>query len=135
MSSASKQTTSSSTAKNLLAGGIAGGVEAMIMYPTEYVKTQLQLQAKGLTPGQPLRYKGVLDCAVTIVRERGPLALYKGVSTLIVGSIPKAAVRFAAFSQLRLLLSDADGPHDSGPQSVGWTGRGSDGGRCRCYTH
>ena len=79
------------------------------MYPTEYVKTQLQLQAKGLTPGQPLPYKGVFDCAVKVARERGPLALYKGVSTLVVGSIPKAATRFAAFSQLRLLLADADG--------------------------
>ena len=109
MSDKAKQTTSSSTAKNLLAGGIAGGVEAMIMYPTEYVKTQLQLQAKGLTPGQPLKYSGVVDCAVKIARERGPLALYKGVSTLVVGSIPKAAVRFAAFSQLRRLLSDESG--------------------------
>ena len=93
----------------MLAGGIAGGVEALIMYPTEYVKTQLQLQAKGLAPGQPLAYSGVVDCAVKIARERGPLALYKGVSTLVVGSIPKAAVRFAAFSQLRRALSEADG--------------------------
>ena len=84
--STAKQTQSRSTVKNLLAGGIAGGVEACIMFPTEYVKTQLQLQARGLTPGQPLKYSGVFDCAYKIVKERGPLALYKGVSTLIVVS-------------------------------------------------
>jgi hypothetical protein len=35
---------------SLVAGGIAGGVEATVTYPTEYVKTQLQLQdgAKGV---------------------------------------------------------------------------------------
>ena len=36
--SSGRQTQSRSTAKNLLAGGIAGGVEATIMFPTEYVK-------------------------------------------------------------------------------------------------
>jgi solute carrier family 25 citrate transporter 1 len=105
--------------------------------PVSCVQTQLQLQARGLTPGQPLKYSGVFDCAYKIVKERGPLALYKGVSTLIVvseqtvsalcchccssdrdefccfcvvqGSIPKAAVRFAAFAQMRQLLSDPDG--------------------------
>ena len=101
MSGKSTQTQSVSTAKNLLAGGIAGGVEAVIMYPTEYVKTQLQLQAKGLTPGQALKYTGVVDCALKIARERGPLALYKGVSTLVVGSIPKAGV------SIRRLLTTA----------------------------
>ena len=67
------------------------------------------MQARGLRPGAPLPYRGVFHCASSIVRERGPLALYKGVSTLIVGSIPKAAVRFAAFSQLRGLLADPEG--------------------------
>lgn len=32
--------------KSLLAGSIAGGVEATLTYPTEYVKTQLQLQSR-----------------------------------------------------------------------------------------
>ena len=69
-------------------------------------QTQLQLQSRGLHSSQPLPYRGVFHCAYTITRERGPLALYRGVSTLIIGSIPKAAVRFAAFSQLRHLLAD-----------------------------
>lgn len=29
--------------KAIVAGGLAGGIEASISYPTEYVKTQLQL--------------------------------------------------------------------------------------------
>lgn len=30
--------------KTLTAGGIAGALEAFIMFPTEYVKTQIQLE-------------------------------------------------------------------------------------------
>lgn len=33
--------------KGIIAGGITGGIEICITYPTEYVKTQLQLDEKG----------------------------------------------------------------------------------------
>ena len=32
--------------KGIIAGGITGGIEICITYPTEYVKTQLQLDEK-----------------------------------------------------------------------------------------
>ena len=67
----------------------------------------------------------MFNCAFRIVRERGPLALYKGVSTLIVGSIPKAAVRFAAFSQLRVLLADPSSPHRMSPSRTLLAGLGA----------
>lgn len=35
-----------SPGKAVLAGGTAGAIEAVIMFPTEFVKTQLQLQNK-----------------------------------------------------------------------------------------
>lgn len=82
---------SKSTTKNLIAGGGAGAIEAMIMYPTEFVKTQLQLQGGN---------RGALALARDTVASKGVLGLYKGLSTLVVGSIPKASVRFAAFSYL-----------------------------------
>lgn len=33
--------------KGIVAGGITGGLEICITFPTEYVKTQLQLDEKG----------------------------------------------------------------------------------------
>lgn len=36
-------------------GGLAGGIEICITFPTEYVKTQLQLDEKA----NPPRYKGI----------------------------------------------------------------------------
>lgn len=35
--------------KGIVAGGITGGIEICITFPTEYVKTQLQLDEKGET--------------------------------------------------------------------------------------
>ena len=35
------------TLKGIVAGGITGGIEICITYPTEYIKTQLQLDEKG----------------------------------------------------------------------------------------
>lgn len=45
--------------KDALAGGAAGCLEVTIMYPTEYIKTQLQLQPKG-----EKLHNGMIDCAV-----------------------------------------------------------------------
>lgn len=39
----------------LLTGGIAGGIEICITFPTEYVKTQLQLEERANNP----RYRGI----------------------------------------------------------------------------
>lgn len=39
--------------KGIVAGGITGGIEICITFPTEYVKTQLQLDEKGII----IRYK------------------------------------------------------------------------------
>lgn len=71
-------------------GGIAGGLEICITFPTEYVKTQLQLDERSATP----RYKGPLNCVAVTVREHGVLGLYRGLSSLLYGSIPKASVRY-----------------------------------------
>lgn len=39
--------TGSKGLKGIIAGGITGGIEICITFPTEYVKTQLQLDEKG----------------------------------------------------------------------------------------
>ena len=48
--------------KGIIAGGITGGIEICITYPTEYVKTQLQLDEK------VGKYKGITDCAKKVKR-------------------------------------------------------------------
>jgi len=72
------------------AGGMTGAIEVCITFPTEYVKTQLQLDEK---MGVNRRYKGIIDCVRVTVRERGVFGLYRGLSVLLYWAIPKSAVR------------------------------------------
>ncbi|XP_038674791.1 tricarboxylate transport protein B, mitochondrial-like [Scyliorhinus canicula] len=91
--------------KAILAGGIAGGIEICITFPTEYVKTQLQLDERA----NPPRYKGIGDCVKQTVQGHGIKGLYRGLSSLLYGSIPKAAVRFGTFEFLSNQIRDAEG--------------------------
>ncbi|XP_060026267.1 tricarboxylate transport protein, mitochondrial isoform X3 [Lagenorhynchus albirostris] len=90
-------------------GGLAGGIEICITFPTEYVKTQLQLDERS----HPPRYRGIGDCVRQTVRNHGVLGLYRGLSSLLYGSIPKAAVRFGMFEFLSNHMRDAQGRLDS----------------------
>ena len=71
-------------------GGIAGGIEICITFPTEYVKTQLQLDERSAKP----MYKGPIHCVKHTVQHHGVSGLYRGLPPLLWGSIPKSAVRW-----------------------------------------
>ncbi|KAF3706542.1 Tricarboxylate transport protein, mitochondrial Citrate transport protein [Channa argus] len=133
--------------KAILAGGIAGGIEICITFPTEYVKTQLQLDERA----NPPRYRGIGrspgrvtadclqvlvpqcvdcvdfhkllvvlcvclctgDCVKLTVQDHGLRGLYRGLSSLLYGSIPKSAVRFGTFEMLSNPMRDATGRLDN----------------------
>jgi solute carrier family 25 (mitochondrial citrate transporter), member 1 len=79
----------------LSAGGITGAIEICITFPTEYVKTQLQLDEK---MGASRRYKGIADCVHQTVRTHGVSGIYRGLNVLLYWSIPKSAVRSVILS-------------------------------------
>lgn len=80
----------------LFAGGVSGAVEASINYPTEFVKTQLQLN-KG-------KYSGPIDCAKKTVAQHGVLGLYRGLPSLLTGTVFKASIRFGAYEKYAGLI-------------------------------
>jgi solute carrier family 25 citrate transporter 1 len=79
------------------------------------MQTRMQLQANAIKAGGSAAtggikpYTGVFDCARKVIAAEGVGGLYKGLSTLVTGSIPKAAIRFAAFNQFSQMLKDSDG--------------------------
>ena len=99
--------------RSMVAGGLTGAINIMIVFPTEFIKTQLQLdtgRAKfsashsmlcnrlsltgiGLTSRIEKMYSGSIDVVRTTVRERGVTGLYRGVQVLLTGTIPTYAVR------------------------------------------
>jgi hypothetical protein len=50
---------SEKTIKGIVIGGITGGIEICITYPTEYVKTQLQLDERSATPRFKVNYRSI----------------------------------------------------------------------------
>lgn len=105
---ARKQTTKQAFSKStpsahvsLLAGAIAGGVEASATYPFEFAKTRAQLVAGGS--------KNPFAVIAQVARNDGLGAIYTGCSTLILGTAFKAGVRFLSFDSIRNRLADERG--------------------------
>jgi len=80
------------------AGCISGAIEATAVWPMEYIKTQLQLQEK--LPGKEVKFNGMFRGLVYTVRTTGFFSLYRGLSPTLLGSIPKAGIRFGVVDAL-----------------------------------
>ncbi|KAL5346013.1 hypothetical protein ACLOAV_009044 [Pseudogymnoascus australis] len=86
-------------AQTLLAGGAAGGIESILTYPTEFVKTQQQLLRK--TAGVST---SPLKLFINIVRTQGFKPLYGGAGVFCASNATKSAVRFFTFDFNRRYL-------------------------------
>jgi len=85
-------------------GGVTGFIEAIVCYPTEFVKTQLQLQSKAAP-----EYTGIVDCSMKTVKKHGPMGLYRGALPLILGSSGKQAARWTGYQMTADYLTDEAG--------------------------
>ncbi|CAG9316282.1 unnamed protein product [Blepharisma stoltei] len=74
--------------KATLSGGITGGIEACITYPTEFIKTMQQLY--------PEKRSGIIQVGKDTVNAHGFRGLYRGLSCLLFFSIPKTGTRFGS---------------------------------------
>lgn len=107
---------------SLTAGAIAGAIEASVTYPTEFVKTTLQIQSKA--QNSSLVYNGPIDCVKKTIQTKGITGLYKGMSALVTGTAAKAGIRFLSFEKFKSLLSDPDGKLSSGKRMIAGLGAG-----------
>jgi solute carrier family 25 citrate transporter 1 len=106
----------------MAAGCIAGGVEATSVWPMEYIKTQLQLQSK--SKGSKLPYTGMISGLKYTIETTGFLSLYRGLAPTLIGSIPKAGIRFGLNSVIKEKLRDKDGKLTAGKNFVAGLGAG-----------
>eukprot|EP00404_Azadinium_spinosum_P019620 CAMPEP_0180506180 /NCGR_PEP_ID=MMETSP1036_2-20121128/47823_1 /TAXON_ID=632150 /ORGANISM="Azadinium spinosum, Strain 3D9" /LENGTH=280 /DNA_ID=CAMNT_0022516047 /DNA_START=23 /DNA_END=862 /DNA_ORIENTATION=+ len=88
-------------AKTIVKGFLTGGTQAALTYPTEYVKTQLQLQSK-VSP----EYNGIVDCARKTVQSHGVVGLYRGAGVRIIGAGFQQMCRWGAYTNLSNLFRD-----------------------------
>lgn len=73
--------------KHLISGGLTGAIEACITYPTEFIKTKMQLYPEFSKKGLVYSFKETID-------KNGVRGLYRGLSVLVTMSAPKTGLRF-----------------------------------------
>jgi hypothetical protein len=96
-----------SAATNLIAGGGAGMMEALVCHPLDTIKVRMQLSRRARAPGA--KRIGFIGTGVNIVKRETPLGLYKGLGAVLTGIVPKMAIRFTSYEWYKQLLADKDG--------------------------
>ena len=98
-----------SATENFTAACLAGAAMVCVTNPIWLIKTRMQLQLRQFKDGTaqggdakiPIRpYRNMFDAASTIVREEGPMALYKGASVAFV-MVSHGGIQFVAYEFLK----------------------------------
>jgi solute carrier family 25 citrate transporter 1 len=87
--------------KTVIKGFLTGGTQASITYPTEFVKTQLQLQSK-TNP----EFTGIMDCFRKTIAKHGIGGVYIGAPVRIVGAGFQQMFRWGAYTNLAGMARD-----------------------------
>lgn len=99
------------SATDFLAGTVGGFAGKLFDYPFDTVKVLLQTQ--DVQGYQGPKYTGALHCLRHTVATSGMRALYKGISSPLLGSMLENAVLFWSYGLFKSLMSR----HDTGKQS------------------
>lgn len=104
---------------DLIAGGTAGLFEALCCHPLDTVKVRMQLYRKsGKKP------PGFIRTGINIVQKETFLSLYKGLGAVVIGIVPKMALRFSSYEFYRSLLYEKDGSISTSNTFIAGVGAG-----------
>jgi solute carrier family 25 carnitine/acylcarnitine transporter 20/29 len=70
--------------------------QVFVMQPFEIIKVRLQTQTQ-----EARLYNGIVDCFKQIVTKEGPLALFKGSATPLIGVGFLGAIRFGIYESFK----------------------------------
>ncbi|CAM6092786.1 unnamed protein product [Calypogeia fissa] len=96
--------------KDMIAGGLLGGVAHTVVAPVERAKLLLQTQDSNMIvrDGRHPRYKGLVDCIVRVARDEGVLSLWRGNGSSVMRYYPSLAINFAFKDFYRTFLTTGD---------------------------
>ncbi|EEH20330.2 hypothetical protein PABG_02589 [Paracoccidioides brasiliensis Pb03] len=103
-------------ATNLIAGGTAGMMEALVCHPLDTVKVRMQLSKRARAPG--VKPRGFIATGREIVRRETVLGLYKGLGAVLSGIVPKMAIRFTSYGWYKQALCNKETGQLSGSANM-----------------
>lgn len=81
--------------KDFLAGGISAAISKTAVAPIERIKLLLQVQHASKQITADKHYKGIIDAAIRIPKEQGPLSFWRGNFANVIRYFPTQALNFA----------------------------------------
>lgn len=84
---------------DIVAGGTGGLASIMVGHPLDTVK--VRLQTTGISSNGIPKYSGMVDCIVKIISNEGPYALFKGITSPLLGITPCFAVQYLSYTSLQ----------------------------------
>lgn len=98
----------------LACGGVAGAIGQTVAYPFDVCRRKLQVSGwKGAAAladkemakaAGEMRYNGMIDCFIKVVRHEGVGALFHGLSANYVKVAPSIAIAFVTYEEIKKLL-------------------------------
>jgi len=93
--------------KNLLAGGLAGSVTSLLVYPLDFARTRLGVDV-GKGPNER-QFNGVKDCITKTYRTSGLKGLYGGVQASVFGIFMYRGLYFGVYDSAKpVVMKEGD---------------------------
>ncbi|KAG5459780.1 MAG: hypothetical protein BJ554DRAFT_8264 [Olpidium bornovanus] len=99
---------SPSAREELISGALSGTLSKIAVYPVDTIRKRMQIQgptqnayAVNHVPTYPKSIKGVF---AQILRDEGPLSLYKGLTPAILKAAPASAITFLVYERTAIII-------------------------------
>ncbi|KAG7517707.1 solute carrier family 25 member 43 [Solea senegalensis] len=89
--------------QNFISGCLAAGVSQTLSYPFETVKRKMQAQSARLPHcgGVDVHFNGMIDCFIQVVKNKGVLSLWNGLTANIIKIVPCFGLLYTCFEMCK----------------------------------
>jgi solute carrier family 25 thiamine pyrophosphate transporter 19 len=107
-----------SVGDSMMAGAFAGMLSRVAVAPLDVIKIRMQVQVEPVGGGGTLgagKYRGIAQCARTILKEEGARGLWAGTVPALFLWVPYTAVQFAALGEFKRVARENGGDPEKPP--------------------